>query len=103
MSRKPEYEFTAAEDAVIITRSQAGYYDRLIAEELGLPMRLVYLRRLKLGVKKIKRTATGWGTDLHPNKESAGAMDALIEMEKAYATFVEAAAAFLEKARNGRD
>ena len=91
MGRKPLHIFTAEEDALILDRARQGYYDRNIADELGVPLNAVVYRRQQLGLFKLKKNAR------IPSPE------ALREMEAAYAAFVEAAAAFLEQARNGRN
>lgn len=100
MGRKTLHEFTATEDAILRARSEAGYYDRLIAEELGLPRNVIRNRRVQLGIRKMHRSNTGWN-DAPAVRSGTTTMDALVEMEAAYAAFVEAAAAFLEKARKG--
>lgn len=88
MGRKTLHEFTEAEDTLLRTLSEAGYYDRLIAEEMGLPQNIVRNRRIQRGIRKMYRRNTA-------------TMDALVEMEAAFDALMQAAAAFLKAARNG--
>lgn len=101
MGRKALYRFTATEDAILRARSEAGYYDRLIAEELGLPKNIIRNRRVQLGIRKMHRSNTGWN-DAPAVRSGTTTMDALVEMEMAYAAFVEAAMAFMDEVKGGK-
>lgn len=88
MGRKALYRFTAKDDELIIVRAKQGYYDRLIAAELGAPINSVMYRRQQLGLFKSGKKAA-----------VAPAEGAFAELEAAYAAFERAAAAFMRKIR----